>query len=54
MNSVRILGNDGGAVWDEAVPVYVTRLGELIEKSAHEIFLIFTDNVVFVPRCPLR
>lgn len=41
MNRVRALGNDGGAVWDEAVPVYVTRLGELIKKSAQEIFFDF-------------
>ena len=37
-----------------AVPMYVTRLGDLIEKSAQESFMIFTDNVAFVPRCPLR
>lgn len=30
----RLDGHDGNAVWDEAVPMYVTRLGELIEKSA--------------------
>ena len=30
----RLDGHDGGAVWDEAVPMYVTRLGVLIEKSA--------------------
>ena len=30
----RLDGHDGNAVWDEAVPMYVTRLGDLIEKSA--------------------
>lgn len=30
----RLDGHDRGAVWDEAVPMYVTRLGDLIEKSA--------------------
>ena len=30
----RLVGHDGNAVWDEAVPMYVTRLGDLIEKSA--------------------
>ena len=30
----RLDGHDGDAVWDEAVPMYVTRLGDLIEKSA--------------------
>lgn len=24
----RLVGHDGGTVWDEAVPVYVTRFGE--------------------------
>lgn len=37
----RLNGHDGNAVWDEAVPMYVTRLGELIEKSAQEIFFDF-------------
>ena len=32
--SFRLDGHDGNAVWDEAVPMYVTRLGDLIEKSA--------------------
>ena len=37
----RLDGHDGNAVWDEAVPMYVTRLGDLIEKSAQEIFFDF-------------
>jgi len=37
----RLYGHDGNAVWDDAVPMYVTRLGELIEKSAQEIFFDF-------------
>lgn len=28
MNRVHALGNDGSTVWDEAVPVYVTRFGD--------------------------
>ena len=37
----RLDGHDGDIVWDEAVPMYVTRLGDLIEKSAQEIFFDF-------------
>ena len=37
----RLYGHEGDAVWDDAVPMYVTRLGELIEKSAQEIFFDF-------------
>ncbi|MGN1198674.1 MAG: hypothetical protein ACI4TA_13900 [Acetatifactor sp.] len=51
---IRLDGHDGDTVWDEAVPMYVTRLGELIKKSDQKIFLIFMDNVAFVPCCPLR
>lgn len=28
----RLIGHDGGAAWDEAVPVYVTRLGDRRER----------------------
>ena len=34
----RLVGHDGGAVWDEAVPVYVTRFGDQREHN-----LIFSD-----------
>ncbi len=34
----RLVGHDGGAVWDEAVPVYVTRFGDGREHN-----LIFSD-----------
>ena len=34
----RLDGHDGDIVWDEAVPMYVTRLGDLVEKSAQKIF----------------
>lgn len=35
----RLAGHDGGAVWDVAVPVYVTRFGD---KREHN--LIFSDE----------
>ena len=50
----RLDGHDGNIVRDEAVPMYVTRLGELIENQLKKTFMVFTDNVAFVPRCPLR
>ncbi len=33
-----LVGHDGGAAWDEAVPVYVTRFGDQREQ-----YLIFSD-----------
>lgn len=34
-----LVGHDGGAVWDEAVPVYVTWFGDKRERN-----LIFSDE----------
>lgn len=34
----RLDGYDGNTVWDEAVPMYVTRLRNLFEKSAQRNF----------------
>lgn len=39
MNKVHVMGYDGGAVWDGAVPVYVTRFGDKRERN-----LIFSDE----------
>ena len=33
MNEVHVMGYDRGAVWDEAVPVYVTRFGDKREPG---------------------
>ena len=33
----RLDGHGGDAVWDEAVPMYVTRLGELIENQLKKL-----------------
>ena len=33
----RLDGHDGNIVWDEAVPMYVTRLGELIENQLRKL-----------------
>lgn len=32
----RLVGHDGGAVWDEAVPVYVTRFGDSAKRQILE------------------
>lgn len=32
-----LVGHDGNAVWDEAVPMYVTRLGELIKNQLKKL-----------------
>lgn len=37
----RLDGHDGGAVWDEAVPMYVTRLGELIENQLKKLLWFY-------------
>ena len=32
----RLVGHDGGVVWDEAVPVYVTRFGDSAKRQILE------------------